>query len=259
MKNIVVSKIKAGKEWLKTLLKINAEINLIITLKNNKASDRCSFLDISKKYNIPLITVNNINEEEVKLKIKKINPELIWVLGWSQLLKSDIINIPKIGCIGSHPTELPKYRGRAPIPWSIIKGLEESALTFFWIDKQVDRGDILIQKKFKININDTAKDVYNKMIFTGKDMIKDIYPKLIKGNIPRKPQNPNHFIEEWPERTYKDSEIDWSKSKLEIHNQIRAVAGIYPWAYTYISGKKLLFKKTKFKNGKIIFERVEIE
>ena len=259
MINIFISKIIAGKKWLKQLIKLKAEISLIITLKNNKSSDRCSFLDISKKYNIPLLEVDDINDKEVIKKIKKINPDLIWVLGWSQIIKPEILDIPKIGCIGSHPTELPKYRGRAPIPWSIIKGLKKSALTFFWLDKGKDSGDILIQKKFLININDTAKDVYDKMISAGEEMLDGIYPKLIIGKIPRIPQDINDFIEEWPKRTEKDSEIDWSKSVLDIHNQIRAVAGLYPWAYTYINGKKLLFKKSTYKNGKLSIERVELE
>jgi len=259
LKHIFVSKIIAGKEWLKTLLKKNAEIDLIITLKENTASDGCSFSDISNEYNIPLLKTNNINEIKVINKLKKIKTDIIWVLGWSQLLKSELINIPKIGCIGSHPTELPKYRGRAPIPWSIIKGLKESALTFFWIDEKVDSGDIIIQKKFQIDINDTAKNVYNKMISTGIKMIDEIYPKFLNGEFPHTPQNPNDFIEKWPKRTPEDSEIDWSKSNLEIHNQIRAVSGIYPWAYTYLNGKKLLFKESKYKDGKLIIERVEIE
>jgi methionyl-tRNA formyltransferase len=180
-------------------------------------------------------------------------------LGWSQIIKKDILKIPKIGCIGSHPTELPKYRGRAPIPWSIIKGLKESALTFFWLEEGVDTGDILIQKKFPIDINDTAKDVYDKMISVGNEMLKEIYSKFLRGDFPHIPQNPDDFIEEWPARTEKDSEIDWTKSDIEIHNQIRAVAGVYPWAYTYINGKKLLFKRSIYKNGKLIIEGVEFE
>lgn len=259
LKNVFVSKIIAGKKWLKILLELNVDIDLLITLKNNDASDGCSFSDISNEYNIPLLKTNNINENKVIDEIKKIHPDLIWVLGWSQLLTSDLIKIPKIGCIGSHPTELPKYRGRAPIPWSIIKGLKESALTFFWIDENVDRGDILIQKKIQIDINDTAKEVYDKMIYTGEDMLREIYPKLLNKEFSHIPQNPDDFIEEWPKRTPKDSEINWSKSELEIHNQIRAVAGIYPWAFTYLNDKKLLFKKSKFKNNKLIIERVEIE
>ena len=83
--------------------------------------------------------------------LKKSKPDLILVMGWSQLLKDELIDIPKIGIIGSHPTELPKYRGRAPIPWTILKGLTKSALTFFWIDKGVDDGDILDQEFFSIS------------------------------------------------------------------------------------------------------------
>jgi len=259
VRNVFISKVVAGKKWLKKLIDLGANIDLIITLKDNKVSDGCNFLDISKKHEITLVKTNNINEKHVVNKLKKNDVDLIWVLGWSQIVKPEILDIPKIGCIGSHPTELPKYRGRAPIPWSIIKGLKESALTFFWLDSGVDNGDILIQKKFPIEINDTARDVYKKVISIGEDMLSEIYPKFLRGKFPRAQQNPDHFIEEWPKRTTKDSEIDWSKSELDIHNQIRAVAGIYPWAYTYLGGKKMLIKKSEFHNKKLIIKWAEFE
>ena len=73
-------------------------------------------------------------------------------MGWSQLLKNDILTIPEFGVIGSHPTQLPKYRGRAPIPWTILKKLKHSALTFFFIEEGIDNGDILDQKIFEIDV-----------------------------------------------------------------------------------------------------------
>ena len=258
LNNVFISKITAGKEWLKKLVKIGVKIDLIITLKNNNSSDACSFDDISEEFNIPLIKTDNVNSDEIREKIEEKKPDIIWVLGWSKIIGKDILDIPNIGTIGSHPTELPKYRGRAPIPWSIIKGLEESALTFFWLDEDIDKGPILIQKNFKIDLNDTALDVYKKMIKNGNEMLEEVYAEFEKGNYPQKKQNKEEFIEEWPKRTPKDSEIDWSKSLIDIHNQIRAVSGIYPWAYSHINDKKILFKKSRYKDGKLIIEEAEI-
>ena len=117
----------------------------------------------TEKFNIFHVKVDKINDEKNIEILEKINPDLILVMGWSQLLSLKIIQIPKFGVIGSHPTELPKYRGRAPIPWSIIKGLKESALTFFYIQEGVDDGDILDQSKFDISDNDDASSIYQKM------------------------------------------------------------------------------------------------
>ena len=117
--------------------------------------------------------------------IKQIKPELILVMGWSQILKDTIIKIPKKGVIGSHPTELPKYRGRAPIPWSIIKGLKESALTFFYIQEGVDDGDIVDQQKFIISEHDDATSIYNKITNIGKEMILKNLNLIESGSVNR--------------------------------------------------------------------------
>ena len=117
---------------LSKILEKNFDVKMIFTYNDSKKifySDFSSFDSIATKYDIPLQKVNNINDIENIELIKKIKPDLILVLGWSQLLKNEILSIPNITVIGSHPTELPKYRGRAPIPWTILKELKESALT----------------------------------------------------------------------------------------------------------------------------------
>ena len=176
--------------------------------------------------------------------IKNIQPDVIFVMGWSQLLKNQLLQSAKFGVIGSHPTELPKYRGRAPIPWSILKGLKESALTFFYITPGVDDGDILSQKKFKITSNDDATSLYQKMTQIGKEMILETLSLLKSGSAKRIPQNSLHFIENWPKRTPKDGKINWFNSAKDIHTLIRATTYPYPGAYTYFNGSKIIIWKS---------------
>ena len=166
------------------------------------------------------------------------------------MLKKEIISIPRIGIIGSHPTELPKYRGRAPIPWTILKNLKKSALTFFWINDGVDNGDILDQVTFDVNEQDDASTIYQKVIKLGKEMILSDLKKINEDNYSRKKQNPEEFIENWPKRTPEDGKIDWTISGKEIQTLIRATSHPYPGAYTFLNNSKLIIWKADFiKNG----------
>ncbi|KAF6244004.1 methionyl-tRNA formyltransferase [Nitrosopumilus sp. b1] len=254
MKIVFISGVKFGKELLKELLENDFDVSAVFSYEESKQkiySDYSSFDDICKKFNIKNIKVNNINDSENVEVIKSINPDLILVMGWSQLLQGNIISIPKFGVIGSHPTELPKYRGRAPIPWTILKNLKESALTFFYIEEGIDNGDILDQMKFKINDTDDATILYNKIINLGKIMIvKNL--KLIQNNSAKSiKQDPMKFIENWPKRTPEDGLINWNKTSDEIFRLIRATTHPYPGAYTHYHGKKLKIFKAEVINNNI--------
>ena len=172
MNIIFIGGVKFSRDLLESILENNWSISSVFSYDNSKKkfySDFASFEEITTRFNVKHFKVDNINDKKNIEIIKEIKPDLILVMGWSQLLKNDILKIPKLGVIGSHPTELPKYRGRAPIPWSILKGLKESALTFFYIDEGTDDGDIIDQRKFKITDNDDATSIYNKIIEIGSN------------------------------------------------------------------------------------------
>lgn len=243
MKIIFIGGVKFSHELLYHIIEKGWIISALFTYdesKKNLYSDYASFDVLGKRKQILRhIKVNNINDEENLRVIKEINPDLILVMGWSQLLKNDIINIPRLGVIGSHPTELPKYRGRSPIPWSIIKNLKESALTFFYIQSGVDNGDILDQKRFTINENDNATIIYNKIIRIGKKLLEKNLTHLQEGKSKRIKQDESQFIENWPKRNPEDGLIDWNNDSKSIHRLIRATTIPYPGAFTFIKGKKL--------------------
>lgn len=245
-----ISGVKFGHDLLSHILENGYEkISLIVSYDDNKKeifSDYVSFDDLSSKFNITNLKVQNINDENNVNVIKQIKPDLILVMGWSQILKDTIIKIPKKGVIGSHPTELPKYRGRAPIPWSIIKGLKESALTFFYIQEGVDDGDIVDQQKFIISEHDDATSIYNKIINIGKEMILKNLNLIESGSVNRIKQDNSQFIEYWPKRTPDDGLIDWSNTAQEIHTLIRATTFPYPGAFTFFKNSKLRIWKASY-------------
>jgi methionyl-tRNA formyltransferase len=247
MKIIFISGVKFGYDVLNHILNHNWKVEAVFSYHESKKeiySDMIDFDSLTSKFNIKNFKVNNINDEiNVKL-INDISPDLILVIGWSQLLKNNVLKIPKIGIIGSHPTELPKFRGRAPIPWSIIKNLKESALTLFWIQEGTDNGPILDQQKFIISDNDDASTLYEKMTSIGKTMILDNIYEIKKGKITKILQDESKFIESWPKRTSNDGKIDWNHTAKEIHTLIRASTHPYPGAYTYFKKKKLVIWKS---------------
>lgn len=253
MNIIFIGGVTYSYEILSSILNAGWNISAVFSYmdsKKNKYSDFANFDELAKKFEFKNIKVNNINDFENIEIIKEIKPDLILVMGWSQLLKKEIISIPRIGIIGSHPTELPKYRGRAPIPWTILKNLKKSALTFFWINEGVDNGDILDQVTFDVNQQDDASTIYQKVIKLGKEMILSDLEKINEDNYSRKKQNPEEFIENWPKRTPEDGKIDWTISGKEIQTLIRATTHPYPGAYTFLNNSKLIIWKADFiKNG----------
>ena len=128
MKIVFLSGVKFGLEILNHIIENNFNISHVFSYDESKKffySDYVSFENTCKKFGISNTKIKNINDSQNIEILKSIKPDLILVMGWSQLLTDDIISIPKLGVIGSHPTELPKYRGRAPIPWTILKNLKE--------------------------------------------------------------------------------------------------------------------------------------
>lgn len=251
MKIIFIGGVRYSHSLLSHILDIGWNVEAIFSYDESKKkyySDFICFEKLAKKFDITHILVDNINDKKNIEIIKKINPDLILVMGWSQLLNSEIIKIPKIGTIGSHPTELPKYRGRAPIPWSILKGLKQSALTFFYIQEGVDDGDILDQQKFEISDEDDATSIYEKMIDLGKKMLERNLPLIENGKQKRIKQNSSLYIESWPKRTPDDGIIDWSNSAKIIQLLIRATTRPYPGAFTYWNNKKLIIWRASTSN-----------
>ena len=255
MKIAFIGGVKFSHDVLSEILKNGWEISVVFTYNDNKRkffSDFSYFDDLEQQYSFKHVKVNNINDVENVELLKKIQPDLILVMGWSQLLKTEIISIPKLGVIGSHPTELPKYRGRAPIPWSIIKELKESALTFFYIEEGVDDGDILEQQNFLIDLDDDATSIYEKVTHLGRKMILSSLSKIQSGTEKRIKQEPSLFIENWPKRTPEDGKIDWNDSSKNVLKLIRASTFPYPGAFSFYDNKKIIIWTAKSLNEQSI-------
>ncbi|NLX90372.1 MAG: methionyl-tRNA formyltransferase [Firmicutes bacterium] len=199
---------------------------------------------------IPFTRFKKINDNFSK--IKEIKPDYIFVIGLSQIISRELITCAKIFAIGMHPTPLPKFRGRAAIPWQIILGVKESAVTFFRITDGMDDGDILWQEPYYIDSDDYAFDVHQKVYAALGKATGILLNKLSEGTIKPVPQDQSQATYLLIRRE-EDGQIDWKEPIESIYSLIRGVSKPYPGAFSYYEGKKVIFNRAEIiKNSSYI-------
>ncbi|MBQ9679876.1 MAG: methionyl-tRNA formyltransferase [Ruminococcus sp.] len=188
-----------------------------------------------------------LRDGEAMKIISELNPDCIVVVAYGKILPKEILDYPKYGCINIHASLLPKYRGSAPIQWSVINGEKETGVTIMQMDEGIDTGDMLYQKTVPIGIDDTAESMFDKLSILGGEMIVEALDKLEKGELTAVKQD-DSLSTHAPMLDKKISEIDWHKSAAEVHNLVR---GLYSWpiAQTSLHGKKLKIYRTSPAKG----------
>jgi methionyl-tRNA formyltransferase len=201
----------------------------------------------AKSKNIKVLQPDNLKSEETIDALHKISPDIIVVAAYGKILPTNILNLPKFGCINVHASILPKYRGAAPIAWSIIKGEKKTGITIMQMDEGLDTGDIILQKKINISSDDNEASLRRKLSFIGADCIKKVLKDLGKNLIVEKKKQDNFLASFAPIINKKISYINWEKKATEIHNLIR---GLNPWpcARTTLNKKLLKIHQAKVNN-----------
>jgi methionyl-tRNA formyltransferase len=223
-------------DCLKKLIEINADIVGIVT--KEASGFNADFFDLTtfaNQNNIPVKQVRDINHPNNISWIKSHNPDIMFCFGWSSLLKEELLNVATMGVVGYHPADLPNNKGRHPLIWAKVLGLDESASTFFFMDESADGGDILNQKKFTISFEESAVELYEKMTRTALLQIEEFLPQLVMGVFPSIPQDPtigNH----WRKRVKGDGYIDFRMTTKDICNLVRALSKPYVGAHCNYEG-----------------------
>ncbi|TQQ84431.1 methionyl-tRNA formyltransferase [Peptacetobacter hominis] len=204
--------------------------------------------ELAVKYDIPVLQPVRARDEEFVKSIKEINPDLIVVIAFGQILGKELLEIPKYGCINVHVSLLPKYRGAAPINWVIINGEKKTGITTMYMDEGLDTGDIILSKEFDLDRYITAGELHDRMMVEGAEILKDTIDLIEKGEAKRTPQNHDEFSYA-PIMDRNLGNIDFTKSAEEIHNLAR---GVNPWpgAYTFYNDVKMKIWKTDVLNEK---------
>ncbi len=230
-------------------------IGIITKKKSNYNSDFSDLSTLAKKNNIPLIYRYEKNIDDLINFIKKTNPDVIYCFGWSHILPSSILSIPKYGVVGFHPAELPNNRGRHPIIWALFLGLKETASTFFLMDESADTGDIISQEKIRI-INDDAYSLYEKITKVALKQIL-IFTKELenKGLNISKIKQDKSIGNTWRKRNKNDGKIDFRMSNNAILNLVNALTKPYVGAYIeYLNEDVKIWKVKKEKYNKKNYE-----
>ncbi len=256
---IFIGSVKYSARCLRALIEMN--INIVDIMCPYKEvskfnSDYFDLQDVASEYEKDVYYFKNIKYEAQH--IKKLKPDVIFVLGLSQIIPEQVLEIPTIGCIGSHPALLPQNRGRHPIIWAIANGLERSGITLFWIDRGVDSGDIWDQREFDIKESDVAASIYEKVEMLSLEMLKENIPNLEKGNIHGIKQD-SEKASYWRKRTPKDGEIDWRMSSKRIFDLVRALATPYIGAHCLYKNKGVKIWKVELMRDVNVDEYDNIE
>ena len=202
--------------------------------------------ELALKYDIPVYQPIKARDEEFVKVLRELNPDLIVVVAFGQILPKSILDIPKLGCVNVHVSLLPKYRGAAPINWVIINGEEKTGVTTMYMDEGLDTGDMILTSEFALDDEITAGELHDIMKEEGALLLKQTIDLIDKGEAPRIPQNHEEFTYA-PMMNKTLGQIDFSKSAKEIHNLVR---GVNPWpsAYTTYKGQTMKVWKTKVLN-----------
>jgi methionyl-tRNA formyltransferase len=198
---------------------------------------------ISKDNNIDYFSFKKINNQEcLDWAIEK-KPDIIFAVGFSQLLKDEWLQMPKLGCIGFHPTKLPEGRGRAPLAWITLEK-KGGAANFFLMGQGADDGPIFTQSFFDVYEEDDAKSVEDKIVLHIEKSLDQWLPDLKKGVWDPKQQD--HNMASWyGKRGPEDGWIDWNKSAKYLDRLIKASSHPHPGAYSYCKDSKLVIWKSQ--------------
>lgn len=198
------------------------------------------------EYNLPVLQPEKIKTEEFTAELEKLQPDLIVVVAFGQILSQRILDIPPLGCVNVHASLLPRYRGAAPIHWSIINGEKETGVTTMLMDAGLDTGDMLLKDKVTITEEMTTEELHDQLMAMGGKLLAETIDGLANGTIT--PEKQDDSISNYAGMLNKETgHIDWSKSAVEIHNLIRGLNS-WPVAWSMKDGKNYKFWRTKVEN-----------
>lgn len=232
-----------GVQPLLGLLAAGIPISCVITLESDllaKRSGAAEYNEIAAQHCLPLYRIRNVNNPESLEILAHLNLDALFVIGWSQILKSDALAKVRIGCFGTHASLLPANRGSAPVNWALINGLKRTGNTLMKLSVAVDGGEIVSQRAFDITPFDTVGTLYEKVARSNSEMLIELAHRLISGHqVDTMPQIDDGSLL-LPRRRPEHGQIDWNQAAQAVYNFIRALTHPYPGAFSYLDGQRFL-------------------
>jgi len=213
---------------LKALINAGHEIVAVVCPPDSrkgrgKQLKPCAVKEAGEGNNITVLQPLKLKNKDFIEALKSFNADLFVVVAF-RMLPELVWSLPKKGTINLHTSLLPNYRGAAPINWVLINGEKETGITTFFIDKQIDAGAIIEQKKITLTKNTTAAELHNTLMNKGSELLINTLNSIKNNAIVQTPQQHSEVMLEAPKLTKGLLKIDWRKSANEIHNLIRGLS-----------------------------------
>jgi len=230
-----------GHECLDALIRRGEKIIAVLTHQDDPNEEIWfrSVANLARRNGIPVYTPTSVNTPEWARRIREWKPDLIFSFYYRNMINAEILHLPRLGAFNMHGSLLPKYRGRAPINWAVLRGEKETGVTLHHMVRRADAGDIVDQQAVPIGPDDTALDVFRKATVAAREVIERQIDAIKQGTAPRTAQDESqatYFGGRRPE----DGRIDWTDSAEGIFNLVRAVTHPYPGAFTEVNGMRLV-------------------
>ena len=242
MRIIFVGTSSFGVPVLERLISLKKNIVAVVTQPDRPAGRGKKILSSPVKIKASqaglfLFQPENINTDNAIEEIKRLQPDLIILVAYGQILSGKILAIPTLGCLNIHPSLLPKYKGPAPINWTLIKGEEETGITFLFMNEKIDAGDIIFQKKISILPEENFEQLSSRLAAESANLLEGVLLSIEKGEYKRFPQHEEKYF--YARKICKgDCCIDWNQKAIDIVNLVRGLACL-PGSFTEFKGRRI--------------------
>jgi methionyl-tRNA formyltransferase len=193
---------------------------------------------LAQELSIPVMQPEKLKQLDAMEQLQEWAPELIVVAAFGQILRKDVLELPKYGCINVHASLLPRWRGAAPINAAILHGDEETGVTIMQMDVGLDTGPMLAKRSIRINPDDTAGSVFRTLSTLGADLLIETLPDYFSGKIQPEPQ-PQEGVTYAPMLKKEDGKLDFTKDVNDLERRVRA---FNPWPGTFMDFDGAMFK-----------------
>lgn len=237
-----VTCVQLGLSCMEAIYEAGGTLELAITLRDEQAGKKSGrvYLDrFCEQHSVPLAKARNFNDENAVAALRAADLDWLFIIGWSQIAHRQVLEAPRRGVLGMHPTLLPVGRGRAAIPWAILKGLDRTGVTLFKLDEGVDTGDILAQLEIPLSPSTNATQLYRAVEQAHVELIKSALPSLQAGAAELHAQD-EALATVWPGRTPEDGRIDLNGTAAEAERLVRATTHPYPGAFFERDGRRTI-------------------
>jgi len=235
-----------GARCLRVLLAHDIDVALVVTHRDDPGEARWfeRVADVASDCGLPWVAPDDANAPDFVAAVAALQPDFLFSFYYRRMLSPALLRLAPRGALNMHGSLLPKYRGRAPVNWAVLHGERETGATLHYMEAKPDAGAIVAQQAVPILPDDTAKDVMDKVTVAAEIVLDRALPALVAGTAPRIANDlaaGSYFGARSPD----DGRIDWTRTAVEVHNLVRAVAPPFPGATTTIAGRPARVLRTR--------------